>query len=273
MMETFEEMSKETNLKSLILESQSDLLKNVPARIFSKALNNLQKLGLYSDVDNSYTSKQMEAFFKELSHQTNLHSIVLIFPDNSQGFIHSVPGDILAMAICKLQMFMAPQLRFSENQIKSIFQTLASNATCDLCHPSLTQTLDLGSCHVPLFSLVDQNTLRFVYNLIKDQQITAFNSLLHVWNFEISIEDLEKVHEENNKKENNEEKLSDEEMSKRWRQLMKEIGVLAIKIPGEVYSLDHPKFRTWDVYRDVFLRVEAALNMLKSYGLSLLEYY
>ena len=120
--ETLEEMSKETNVKSLVITSRLDFIKNVPARILSKALNNLEDLTLYDkNVVNSFTSEQMVEFFYEMSHQTNLLKVVLIFlDDDSRGLINSVPADILASAICKLKIFIAPQLRFSESQIKSI---------------------------------------------------------------------------------------------------------------------------------------------------------
>ena len=139
-METLEEMSKETNLKSVIIESSHKL----PARILSKALNNLEDLTLYSNSFNSFTSEQMVEFFYEMSHQTKLQKIDFRYLSDCRDHLESVPGNILARAICKLKVFYAPHLRFSDCQIKSIFQRIATQ------DPRTTRELDLGSCQKPL---------------------------------------------------------------------------------------------------------------------------
>ena len=143
MMKTFEEMSKKTNLKKIRLHAK--FLKKVPARILGKALNKMHYVKCLGE--DSLTSEQIVEIFNEMSNQTNLQTLLLLFPDASGGSIISVPDDILTRAISKLEVFFAPQLKFSESQIKSVLESIDS---------SKIQGLDLGSCHEPQFSLVDQ---------------------------------------------------------------------------------------------------------------------
>ena len=140
--ETFEEMSKKTNLKFFLI--RTDFLNNVPARILGKALNKVHHVQCLSGVI-SLTSEQIQEIFNEMSHQTNLQKLLLLLPDASEGSLTSLPADILTKAISKLKVFIAPQLKFSESQIKAVFQSI------DL---SKIQALDLGSWHEPQFSLV-----------------------------------------------------------------------------------------------------------------------
>ena len=98
-METFEEMSLQTHLRNLFL--QTDFLKNVPAKIISQALNKLELLCLVSKED-SLTSDQMTELFGAMAHQTSLQKLVLTLPDAREGSFTSVPADILTRAISKL---------------------------------------------------------------------------------------------------------------------------------------------------------------------------
>ena len=206
MIETFEEMSMKTNLKKMLL--QTEFLKKVPAKILSKALNKLDKLCITGRKEEILTSEQLKEIFNEMSHQTYLRHLLLLFPDTSQGSINSFPTDVLTKAISKLKVFYAPRLRFSESQIKSVFQRIDS---------SMTEELDLGSCHEPQFSLVDQKSLISVYFKIKGQYY--FKMLMTIKNLEMSIEELHRVQEENDKMEEEEKMLSAEEISMQWRQL------------------------------------------------------
>ena len=142
---TFREMSKKTNLKKLVLVN-THLLKNVPTRVLCTGLNQLHILCLWGSV----TSEQIMKILNEMSHKTNLQSLGLFFPDAGEDSIISFPVDVLTKAISKLKVFLAPQLKFSESQIKSVFQSIDS---------SKIEKLDLGSCHKPQFSLVDQESL------------------------------------------------------------------------------------------------------------------
>ena len=125
-----------------------------------------------------------------------------------EGSLISLPTDALTKAISKLKVFYAPRLKFSESQIKSVFQRI------DL---SKTEALDLGSCHEPQFSLVDQKSLISVYFKIKGQYY--FKMLMIIKNLEMSIEELQRVQKENDKMEEEEKMLSAEKISKQWRQL------------------------------------------------------
>ena len=125
----------------------------------------------------------------------------------------SLPAEILTKAISKLKVFNAPQLKFSESQIKAVFQSIDS---------SKIEELDLGSCHEPQFSLVNQKTLISV----SKNSYAPFRLLLLIKNLEMNIEELQKVKEENEKMEEEEKKLSAEEMSKQWERLACEVDWL-----------------------------------------------
>ena len=194
---TFKEMSKKTNLKKMVLLN-THLLKNVPTRVLCMGLNQLHNLCLWGSV----TSEQIMKILNEMSHKTNLQSLGLLFPDAGEDSIISFPDDILTKAISKLKVFLAPQLKFSESQIKSVFQSIDS---------SKIEILDLGSCHKPQFSLVDQKSMISVLDKIKGSGF--FKRLLQIKNLEMSIEELQRIQEENDKLEEKEKKLSAEEMS------------------------------------------------------------
>ena len=221
-MEVFEAMSSsETKLRKLFLHT--DFLKNVPAKILSKALNKLELLCLVSK-DDSLTSEQMLHFFKEMSLQTNLQKLVLSLPDAKEGSLISVPSDILTKAITKLEVFIAPRLRFSENQIKTVFQKIAIDDTKKIRH------LNLGSWQEPKFSLVHLSTLRSVMNRIQNND---FKLLIQIKNIEMSIEQLQKLQEENDKLEDDtEDKLSDEEMTVAWTKLACEAREIRRAMPS-----------------------------------------
>jgi len=227
-METFEEMSLQTNLRNLFLHT--DFLKNVPAKIISQALNKLELLCLVSKED-SLSSDQMMELFRAMAHQTSLQKLVLTLPDAREGSFTSVPADILTRAISKLDVFIAPRLRFSESQIKSVFQNIATNESSKTLH------LNLGSWHEPQFSLVDLNTLRAVMNKIRNND---FKMLLQITNIERSITELKKLQEENDKmEEEGEEKLSDEEMTKRWFEVACEARRVRRSMPSSKCMMVH----------------------------------
>ena len=122
MIDTFEEMSKKTNLKKILIHAE--FLKKVPARILGKALNKMHHVECHDDKEVSLTSEQLIEIFNKMSYQTNLQTLFMLIPDASEGSIISVPDDILARAISKLRVFIAPLLKFSESQIESVFQSI-----------------------------------------------------------------------------------------------------------------------------------------------------
>ena len=246
-LETIEVMSKKTNLQKMIL--CTGFLKNIPASILGKALNKITCLRLGSKT-NSLPSEQIRAIFNEMSQQTNLQQLHLLFPDSSEGSIISFPADILTKAISKLEVFLAPQLKFSESQIKSVFQSI------DL---SKIRLLDLGSCNEPQFSLVNQKSLISVSHKIKADM--SFKLLLLIKNLEINIKKLQKVQEENDKMKEVEEKLSAEEMSKQWGHLAWEVYQLANKRveKEEIYRHIH---RMENVYSNIQHRMEEATRII-----------
>ena len=247
-METFEVMSKKTNLKEMILVT--GFLRNIPASILGKALNKIHCLRLGCKT-NSLTSQQMFEILNEMSNQTNLQHLNLLFPDSSEGSIISFPADILTKAISKLQSFLAPQLKFSESQIKSVFQSIDS---------SKIRLLDLGSCNEPQFTLVDQKSLISVSHKIKDD--VSFKLLLLIKNLEINTKELQKVQEENDKMKEVEKKLSAEEMSKQWGGLAWEVNRLANKRvqKEKIYRHIH---RMENVYSNIQHRIEEATRIIR----------
>lgn len=244
-METFEEMSLQTNLRNLFL--QTDFLKNVPAKIISQALNQLELLCLVSKED-SLTSEQMTELFGAMAHQTSLQKLVLTLPDAREGSFTSVPADILTRAISKLDVLIAPKLRFSESQIKSVFQNIATNSS------SKTRHLNLGSWHEPQFSLVDLNTLRAVMKKIRNND---FKMLLQITNIERSITELKKLQEDNDKiEEEGEEKLSDEEMTKRWFEVACEARRVRRSMPSSKSMMVH------NIHRNIRRRLLTGIQVI-----------
>ena len=117
-METMEEILRETNLDTLYLTAE--VLKNVPAGILSKALNKMELLIIGGREKDSLSSEQMMEFFREMSHQTNLWSLLMTLMRKCT--------DVLTKAINKLTRFGAPYLNLSGSQIKSVF--FATNNSC-----------------------------------------------------------------------------------------------------------------------------------------------
>ena len=244
-LETFEEMSLETNLRKLFLHT--DFLKNVPAKILSKALNKLELLCLVSKED-SMTSEQMMQFFKDMSQQTHLQKLVLTLPDAKEGSLISVPADILNKAVSKLDVLIAPRLRFTESQIKAVFQNIATDKSKKIRH------INLGSWLEPQFSLVDLTTLRAVMNKIQNND---FKLLLQIKNIEMSIEELQKLQEENDKMEDDgEERLSDEEMTERWTRVACEAREVRRAMPSSKRVMMH------NIHRGVRRRLLTAIQTL-----------
>ena len=242
-METLEEMSKKTNLKEIMLNTW--FLENVPARFLSKVLNKLHCLHI-----SGLTSNQIMEIFKEMSYQTNLHQLVLLFPEDSEDFLISFPVDILTKAISKLKVFMAPQLKFSESQIKSVFQSIDS---------SKIQALDLGSCHEPQFSLLDNESLVSVSQKIKGYK--TFKAILLIKHLEMSIEELQKVQEENDEMKEEEKKMSAEEISKRWLKLAWSLKIFGKnRIQRDDIFKNIPEIR--NLYLNIRYRIEVAFTTI-----------
>lgn len=239
MMETFEEMSKKTNLKKILIHNE--VLKKIPARILGKALNKIHHVVCFDDKENSLTSEQIIEIFNQMAHQTNLQTLLLLFPDASEGSLISYPADILARVINKLKVFIAPLLKFSESQIKSVLQSI------DL---SKTQELDLGSCHEPQFSLLDRKRLMSVSNKIKGHE--TFKLLLLIKHLEMSIEELQNVQKE---------KLSAEEKKKQWELLAWELNLFANKMV-QIDYIHELVPRMDDVYRNIGDRVAEAFRTI-----------
>ena len=159
-----------------------------------------------------------------MSMKTNLQKLVLTLPDAKEGSLISVPSDILTKAIIKLDVFIAPRLKFSENQIKAVFQKIASDDSKKIRH------LNLGSWHEPKFSQVHLSTLRSVMNRIQNND---FKLLIQIKNIEMSIEQLQKLQEENDKIEDDtEDKLSDEEMTVAWTRVACEAREVRRSMPS-----------------------------------------
>lgn len=219
-MEIIKEILRETNLKRLYLSAET--LKNVPAKILSKALNKMELLIISGE--ESLSSDQLMEFFREMSHQTNLRSLLFNFPDSSEGSLLSIPADVLIKAINNLKILSVSRLNFSGNQIKSIFNNIATNDSCRIRHLKLSYWDD--------FSPVDLKTLRAVIKLIDNND---FQRYLQVEIVDRSITELLRFEEEE------EEKLSDGEMCQRWAQVMREAGdtaesLLSCKERPDVFS-------------------------------------
>ena len=225
---------------------QTDVLKKVPAKILSKALNKMDKMCITGKEEESLTSEQLIEIFNEMSHQTYLRHLLLLFPDTREGSIISFPNDVLTKAISKLKVFYAPRLKFSESQIKSVFHHIDS---------SKTEALDLGSCHKPQFSLVDQKRLISVFLKIKGQYY--FKMLMIIKDLEMSIEEMQRVQEENDKMEEEEKKLAAEEISKRWGQLAMEANLLGKqRAKSDIIYRHIPQLE--NVYRNIAHRIREA---------------
>ena len=250
MIETFEVMSKKTNINKMTLSTH--VLENIPARILSKALNKMHRLCLCSQDGCSMTSEQIMEVFNEMSHQTNLQDLILNFPESSEGSLLSFPGEILTRAISKLKVFIAPQLKFSESQIKSVFQSIDS---------SKIKVLDLGSCHEPQFSLVDQKSLKYV--ALKTKGYVSFKVLLNIEYLERSIEELQKVQEENDNMSEEEKKMSAEEISKRWGQLAETLNLFSkqmVQIKRDFIFRTTPEIQ--NLYINIRHRLTVAINTI-----------
>ena len=219
-MEIIKEILRETNLKRLYLSAET--LKNVPAKILSKALNKMELLIISGE--ESLSSDQLMELFREMSHQTNLRSLLFNFPDSSEGSLLSIPADVLIKAINNLKILSVSRLNFSGNQIKSIFNNIATHDSCRIRHLKLSYWDD--------FSPVDLKTLRAVIKLIDNND---FQRYLQVEIVDRSITELLRFEEEE------EEKLSDGEMCQRWAQVMREAGdtaesLLSCKERPDVFS-------------------------------------
>ena len=129
---------------------------------------------------------------------------------------------------------MCLSLKFSENQIKAVFQKIASDEYDKIRH------LNLGSWHEPKFSQVHLSTLRSVMNRI---QINDFKILIQIKNIEMSIEQLQKLQEENDKiKDGSEDKLTDEEMKVAWTRVACEAREVSFSMPKRVSIIHNHQF-------------------------------
>ena len=131
----FQQMSVKTKLKDISLFfTFRNILANVPALTLGAAFNNLQNVYLGRGL---LTSEQLFAIFHKMSSQTNLQRLFLTMTDTSPSLLQPIPTNILSQAINKLQVFIAPRLFFSTQQMKIILEQCAEDSS------HLTR-LDLG---------------------------------------------------------------------------------------------------------------------------------
>ena len=124
------------------------------------AINSLESLSMESCP--CLPAVQLFEVFSEMSVRTCLRKVYIGVPLNPlfNATIQSVPSDVLALAVTKLEEFIAPRMRFSPDQIKSVLEAVSMNS-------SKIKKIDLGSAFAPDLKNIDMVIRRKVIKKIE----------------------------------------------------------------------------------------------------------
>ena len=141
----FQQMSKETKLDycGMNFPNYKKLLENVPASTFSSAVNNVHTFFVQNGGISNY---QIMTLFEKMAFKSNLQNLYITFSDNIPIQIPVITGSILSKAINRLQLLEAPNISFTNSQLKAILERASDKN-------SKIRYLNVGYITFPLLEL------------------------------------------------------------------------------------------------------------------------